>query len=373
MEITYQLTKKQDFFQKNIGTFVKQKITPRVKEIDRAEEFPPEVMADLAGNRLLGLLVPKEEGGEGAGFLDLCLALEGIGRICPTSALVCSVQNLGAWLLSKSGTQAQKEKHLSDMMAGGTIFGYALPDVLSLDPLKVSLSASKDNEGFILNGPECFVINGDVSEVICLFAKDEDSVHGFLVGKDAQGLKAARSIGTAGAEARIMCMVVLENCRVPKDSLMGAGGDGKEIMAHMVNAASCFTAARALGLSQGALDFAIDYSKKREQFGVAIRKFPAVQIMLADMSARVEASRQLVYKTAAVLDQNGKESNRFSSMARHFVSRMAVKVTSDAIQVGGGYAYTKDYPCEKMMRNALLCQVLDGGNHTHQLASVRSI
>lgn len=373
MEITYQLTKKQDFFQKNIGTFVKQKITSRVKEIDQAEEFPPEVMADLAGNRLLGLLVPKEEGGEGAGFLDLCLALEGVGRICPTSALVCSVQNLGAWLLSKRGTPAQKEKYLSDIMAGGAIFGYALPDVLSLDPLKVSLSASKDNEGFILSGPECFVINGDVSEVICLFAKEEDSVHGFMVGKDARGLKAARSVGMAGAEARITCKVVLENCRVPKDSLMGEGGDGKEIMVHMVNAASCFTAARALGLSQGALDFAVDYSKKREQFGVPIGKFPAVQIMLADMSARVEASRQLVYKTAAVLDQNGKESSRFSSMARHFVSKMAVEVTSDAIQVGGGYAYTKDYPCEKMMRNALLSQVLDGGNHTHQLASVRSI
>ena len=253
MEITYQLTKKQDFFQKNIGTFVKQKITSRVKEIDQAEEFPPEVMADLAGNRLLGLLVPKEEGGEGAGFLDLCLALEGVGRICPTSALVCSVQNLGAWLLSKRGTPAQKEKYLSDIMAGGAIFGYALPDVLSLDPLKVSLSASKDNEGFILSGPECFVINGDVSKVICLFAKEEDSVHGFMVGKDARGLKAARSVGMAGAEARITCKVVLENCRVPKDSLMGEGGDGKEIMVHMVNAASCFTAARALGLEYYAL------------------------------------------------------------------------------------------------------------------------
>ena len=371
METTYQLTKKQNFFQKNIDTFVKQKITPRVKEIDQAEEFPPEVMADLAGNRLLGLLVPKEEGGEGAGFLDLCLALEGFGRICPTTALVCSVQNLGAWLLSKKGTQSQKERHLSDMMTGKAIFGYALPDVLSLDPLKVSLSASKDNEGFILSGPECFVINGDMGKVICLFAKEEDSIHSFLVEKDTQGLKAARSIGTAGAEARVTCKLVLENCRVPKDSLMGQEGDGKEILAQMINVASCFTAARALGISQGALDFAVDYSKKREQFGIAIGKFQAVQIMLADISARVEASRQLVYKTAAVLDQNGKESKRFSSMARHFVSKMAVEVASDAIQVGGGYAYTKDYPCEKMMRNALLCQVLDGGNHTHQLASMR--
>jgi alkylation response protein AidB-like acyl-CoA dehydrogenase len=361
MEITYQLTKKQDFFQRNINSFVNQKISPRVVETDRDEEFPREVMDLLAGNRLLGLLVPREEAGEGAGFLDLCLALEGIAKVCPTSALICSVQNLGARLLSKQGKEAQKERHLSDLMGGQAIFGYALPEVVSLNLTDVSLSVSKERDGFVLNGTECYVVNGDVAEMMCLFAKDEQSVYGFLAEKETQGLKVTRQEGTRGAEARSTCKAVLENCRIPADNLMGEEGAGQEIMADLISEASCFTAARALGIAQGALDYAIQYSKQREQFG------------LADMATRVEAARHLVYKAAAVLDQRGKERYRFSSIAKYFSSRMAMEVTADAVQVGGGYGYTKDYPLEKMMRNAQLNQILDGSNHSHQLAIAKSL
>jgi alkylation response protein AidB-like acyl-CoA dehydrogenase len=373
MEITYQLTKKQDFFQRNINSFVNQKISPRVVETDRDEEFPREVMDQLAGNRLLGLLVPREEGGEGAGFLDLCLALEGIAKLCPTSALMCSVQNLGARLLSKQGKGAQKERYLPDLMAGKGIFGYALPEVVSLNLTDVSLSVSKERDGFVLNGTECYVVNGDVAEMMCLFAKDEQSVYGFLAEKETQGLKVTRQEGTRGAEARSTCKAVLENCRIPADNLMGEEGAGQEIMADLISEASCFTAARALGIAQGALDYAIQYSKQREQFGRQIGKFQAIQVILADMATRVEAARHLVYKAAAVLDQRGKERYRFSSIAKYFSSRMAMEVTADAVQVGGGYGYTKDYPLEKMMRNAQLNQILDGSNHSHQLAIAKSL
>lgn len=373
MEITYQLTKKQDFFQRNINSFVNQKINPRVVETDRDEEFPREVMDQLAGNRLLGLLVPREEAGEGAGFLDLCLALEGIAKLCPTSALMCSVQNLGARLLSKQGKEAQKERHLSDLMTGKAIFGYALPEVVSLNLTDVSLSVSKERDGFVLNGTECNVVNGDVAEMMCLFAKDEQSFYGFLAEKETQGLKVTRQEGTRGAEARSTCKAVLENCRIPADNLMGEEGAGQEIMTDLISQASCFTAARALGIAQGALDYAIQYSKQREQFGRQIGKFQAIQVILADMATRVEAARHLVYKAAAVLDQRGKERYRFSSIAKYFSSKMAMEVTADAVQVGGGYGYTKDYPLEKMMRNAQLNQILDGSNHSHQLAIAKSL
>ncbi len=373
MEITYQLTKKQDFFQRNINSFVKQKISPRVVETDRDEEFPREVMDQLAGNRLLGLLVPREEAGEGAGFLDLCLALEGIAKLCPTSALMCSVQNLGARLLCKEGKAAQKERYLSDLMGGQAIFGYALPEVVSLNLTDVSLSVSKERDGFVLNGTECYVVNGDVAEMMCLFAKDEQSVYGFLAEKETQGLKVTRQEGTRGAEARSTCKAVLENCRIPADNLMGEEGAGQEIMADLINETSCFTAARALGIAQGALDYAIQYSKQREQFGRQIGKFQAIQVILADMATRVEAARHLVYKAAAVLDQSGKERYRFSSIAKCFSSKMAMEVTADAVQVGGGYGYTRDYPVEKMMRNAQLNQILDGSNHSHQLAIAKSL
>ncbi len=373
MEITYQLTRKQDFFQRNINSFVNQKISPRVVETDRDEEFPREVMDQLARNRLLRLLVPREEAGEGAGFLDLCLALEGIAKLCPTSALMCSVQNLGARLLSKQGKEAQKERYLSDLMGGQAIFGYALPEVVSLNLTDVSLSVSQQRDGFVLNGAECYVVNGDVAEVMCLFARDEQSVYGFLVEKEAQGLKVTRQEGTRGAEARSTCKAILENCRIPADNLMGEEGAGQEIMADLISEASCFTAARALGIAQGALDYAIQYSKQREQFGRQIGKFQAIQVILADMGARVEAARHLVYKAAAVLDQKSKDRYRFSSIAKYFSSKMAMEVTADAVQVGGGYGYTKDYPLEKMMRNAQLNQILDGSNHSHQLAIAKSL
>jgi butyryl-CoA dehydrogenase len=371
MDITYQLTKKQDFFQKNIETFVKQKISPRVSEIDREKEFPFEVIADLAGSRLLGLLVPQGEGGEGAGFLDLCLVLEGIAKACPTSALICSVQNLGTRLLSSVGQSDQKERHLSDLMSGQAVFGYALPSV-GLDLTDVSLSFSKEGTGFVLNGSECYVVNGDAAHLICVFAKNDQLTNCFLVENQPQDLEVTRSVGTAGAEARATCKAVFTNCLISAHSLVGEEADGQKIMADLFTEASCFTAARSLGIAQGAFDYAIQYSAQREQFGRPIGKFQAIQVILAGMGAKIEATRHLVYKAAAVMDQNGRERFRFSSIAKYFASKTAREVTTDAVQVAGGYGYTKDYPLEKMMRNAQLNQVLDGSNHAHQLAIAKS-
>jgi alkylation response protein AidB-like acyl-CoA dehydrogenase len=371
MEITYQLTKKQNFFRRNIDTFVKQKIGPRVAEIDREKDFPLQVIADLAGIRLLGLVVPKEEGGEGAGFLDLCLALEGIAKVCPTSALICAVQNLGARLIWSAGQPAQKDRYLPDLVTGRAIFGYALPDVISLNLTEVSLSFSKEASGFLLTGPDFCIVNGDVAHLICLFAKNDQITNCFLVAKDRQGLEVTRLKGTAGAEARVTCKAVLTECLIPSDNLLGREGDGQQIMADLISEASCLTAARSLGIAQGALDYAIQYSKQREQFGRPIGKFQAIQIILAGMEAKVEAIRHLVYKAASVLDEKSHERFRFSSIAKYFASNTAREVTTDAVQVAGGYGYTKDYPLEKMMRNAHLNQVLDGSNHAHQLALER--
>jgi alkylation response protein AidB-like acyl-CoA dehydrogenase len=371
MEITYQLTKKQNFFRRNIDTFVKQKIGPRVAEIDREKDFPFQVIADLAGIRLLGLVVSKEEGGEGASFLDLCLALEGIAKVCPTSALICAVQNLGARLIWSAGQPAQKDRYLPDLVTVRAIFGYALPDVISLNLTEVSLSFSKEASGFLLTGPDFCIVNGDVAHLICLFAKNDQITNCFLVAKDRQGLEVTRLKGTAGAEARVTCKAVLTECLIPSDNLLGREGDGQQIMADLISEASCLTAARSLGIAQGALDYAIQYSKQREQFGRPIGKFQAIQIILAGMEAKVEAIRHLVYKAASVLDERSNERFRFSSIAKYFASNTAREVTTDAVQVAGGYGYTKDYPLEKMMRNAHLNQVLDGSNHAHQLALER--
>ncbi|MBC8179369.1 MAG: acyl-CoA dehydrogenase family protein [Deltaproteobacteria bacterium] len=373
METTYQLTKKQNFFQKNIESFVKQKIAPRVLETDQREGFPREILDQLAGNRLLGMLVSKDAGGEGAGFFDFCLALEGIAEVCPTSALICATQDMGARIISKEGTPDQKEAYLSKLMAGEAVFGYVLPqlDMLSLVLNDIPLSGSKEDEGFLFNDSECTIINGDAADVICLFAGNGDLANGFLIESGIQGLAVAEPKGMTGAEARCMCRAVLDNCRISKQYVLGKEGEGEKIWSELLLEGSCLTAGIALGIGQGALDYAIRYSKQREQFGLQIAKFQAVRILLAEMATKVEAVRHFVYKVAAAMDQNSRDRHKLCSMAKTFSSKMIMEVTTDAIQVCGGYGYMKDYPQQKMMRNAQLTQVINGSNQSHQLATSR--
>jgi butyryl-CoA dehydrogenase len=373
METTYQLTKKQNFFQKNIESFVKQKIAPRVLETDQMESFPREVLDQLAENRLLGMLVSKEEGGEGAGFFDFCLALAGIAKVCPTSALICATQNVGARVISKEGTPDQKEAWLSKLMAGEAVFGYILPqlDMLSLVLNDIPLSCSKEDGSFVFNGSECTIINGDAADVICLFAGNGDLANGFLIEKGIQGLAVGEPEGMTGAEARCMCRAVLDNCRISGQNILGKEGEGERLWSDLLLEGSCLTAGIALGIGQGALDYAIKYSKQREQFGLQIAKFQAVRILLAEMATKVEAVRHFVYKVAAAMDQNSRDRHKLCSMAKTFSSKMIMEVTTDAIQVCGGYGYMKDYPQQKMMRNAQLTQVINGSNQSHQLATSR--
>ena len=370
MEITYQLTKKQNFFQKNIESFVKQNIAPLVSETDQMEGFPVEILNRLAGNRLLSMLVSKEAGGEGAGFFDFSLALEGIAKVCPASALICSTQNMGARVVFREGSSEQKENYLPGLMSGEAVFGCVLPrlEVLSLALDDIPLSGSKEEEGFVLNGSECTIINGDAADIICLFAGDGAIANGFLIEKGIQGLAVSEPEGMTGAEARCMCGAVLDDCRISGKDLLGKEGEGERIWSELLIEGSCLTAAIALGVGQGALDYAIRYSKQREQFGRQIAKFQAIQILLAGMATKVEAVRHFTYRAAAAMDQNSNDRHKLCSMAKAFSSKMIMEVATDAVQVCGGYGYMKDYPLEKMMRTAQLSQVLNGSNLSHQLA-----
>jgi alkylation response protein AidB-like acyl-CoA dehydrogenase len=365
--MSYELTKKQNLLQKNIRSLARQKFGPLADENDRATDFPYKAIDELAKNRLLGLLVPREEGGEGAGFLDVCLVLEGISKACPSSGLICSAQNLGTHLLSKEGTQAQKGKFLSGLLEGKTLFGYVLPEGVSLNLTNVPASFSQENNHYLVHSEECFVVNGDEAKLICIFAKKGEWVQCFFVEKQVAGLSMVRPEGLTGVEGRSTFKAVLENCQVPAENMIGKREKGQTILADLITKSSCFTGAQALGIAEGALDYAVEYSKQREQFGRSISEFQAIKIMLADMGVRVEAARHLIYKAGSALDEDGRDRHMLASIAKYFTSKMAMEVTTDALQVGGGYGYTKDYPFEKMMRGALLTQVLDGSNHSHQL------
>jgi len=334
MDVTYELSRKQGFLKKNIESFVKQTISPQVAETNATGDFPMAILQGLAHNRLLGMLVPKEDQGEGAGFLDFCLVLESVAKVCPTSALICLVQNLGARLLSREGSLDQKKRHLPALMAGERVFGYVTPasDALSLDPFDTVLTLHAEEDGYVVDGSECYVINGDAADLIFVFAKDKDSDGCFCLERNLAGLTTARTEGFVGVEARCTCTAALERCSVPKGALLGRLGNGKEIMKELICEASVFTSSLALGVGQGALDYAAQYSRQREQFGMQICKFQAVKMMLATMNVKMETVRQLVYRAASVLDLKSPERYRMSSLAKSFASRTAMEAATDAVQ-----------------------------------------
>jgi alkylation response protein AidB-like acyl-CoA dehydrogenase len=365
--MSYELTKKQNHLRKNISALARQKFKPLAAENDLLNDFPHKAVRELSKNRLLGLVVPREEGGEGAGLLDVCLVLEEISKACPISALVCAVQNIGAHLLSREGTPDQKGRFLSGLMEGNPVFGYFLPQEWSLNLANVSASFSHEDDRFVLNSEECFIVNGDEASLICVFARQGEWVQCFLIEKGIRGLEVGISEGLTGVERRSAYKALLENCQVPAENAIGKKEKGMEILEDLISRSACLTAAQALGVAGGALEYAIEYSRKREQFGQPISGFQAIRGMLADMSVKVEAARHLVYKAGAAHDEGSRDKNKLSCIAKYFASKTAMEVTTDAVQVGGGYGYTRDYPFEKMMRSALLAQVLNGGNHSHQL------
>jgi alkylation response protein AidB-like acyl-CoA dehydrogenase len=275
------------------------------------------------------------------------------------------------------GTPEQKEKYLSRLLGGQCLFGFALPEPVFFNFLETPLSLSKgysSEDGFLINGPGIHVVNGDVADVIMVHAKDDrSSASCFLVERGTQGLSGWITEGMTGAEARYTCKVKMENCHIPMANLLGQEGGAEEILGNFIAKDCCFTSARALGIAQGALEFALQYSQEREQFGRKISQFHAIQMILGDIGAQVEAARHLVYKAASALDQKSRQAEMLAAMAKYFASNAAMKVARDALQIFGGYGLMKDYPVEKMMRNAQLTQIAQGSLQNQRLAIAKEL
>jgi butyryl-CoA dehydrogenase len=377
METSFELTRRQRFFVESTKDFADKRLKPLIARNDNSNAFPSEALSLLAESHLLGLLPPKEEGGEGAGFFDLCLALEELARVCPVSALVCSVQNIGAWLLTSFGTTQQKNKYLMKLMDGSSVFGFLMPEPVLFDFLESSLLLSKEKLSeniFLISGSDIYVMNGDVAHVIMLSAKEDGSFTScFLVDRGTRGLDSYATQGMNGAEARYTFKLKMENCPVPVENLLGEEGLAENVLVDFLSKDCCLTAARALGISRSALDFALEYSKDREQFGKRISQFHAIQMMLGDMCARVEAMRSIVYKAASAIDQKSGDADILAAIAKYFTAESAMKVTKDALQVSGGYGLMKDYPIERLIRNAQLTQISQGSLHNQRLTIAKLI
>ena len=364
----YFLTEQQREIKNLTRTIAEEKILPVRAELDEKEEFPWEIMKILADTDLFGVYIPEEYGGLGGGLLDLCLVVEELSRVCSAVAVSYAASALGSFTLLEYGTEEQKRKYLLDISSGRKLAAFALTEATAgSDAGAIKTTATRTSDGYILNGTKQFITNGGEAEIytiIALTAKERGArgASAFLVEKGTPGFSFGRKEKKLGIRASATRELVFEDCLVPEENIIGREGIGFIMTMKLLDRSRPGLGAQALGLAQGALEAAVDYARKRIQFGHPIIAQQAVQQMLADMATEVEAARALVYATARMIDSGAKNFTQESAMAKVFASDTAMKVTTDAMQIFGGVGYMRDYPIEKMFRDAKITQIYEGTN-----------
>lgn len=375
----YELTDEQKMIQANVRKLVAARVQPRAAEIDQTGEYPWDLLELFKQQELMGLSVPEEYGGSGVDMLTYCLVVEEVAKACASTALIIAAQELGLMPILLGGNEEQKKKYLPGIAQGNLIcaFGLTEPNAGS-DAGGLRTKARREGDEYVLNGTKCFITNGGIAHVYVIFAKTDPNVglrgiSAFIVEKDTPGFSVGKLEDKMGIKGSATAELILEEVRVPANNLLGREGTGFGIAMQTLDMTRPGIGAQALGIAQGALDCAIGYAKERKQFGQTIGSFQGIQFMLADMSTKVEAARQLLYKSASLIGNSKElgvsptEVTRFSAMAKLFASDTAMQVTTDAVQILGGYGFMKEYPVERMMRDAKITQIYEGTNQIQRL------
>ncbi len=364
----YFLTEQQATIKSLARQIAEEKILPVRAELDRREEFPGEIMKILAQSDMFRVFVPEKYDGLGGGCFDMCLVVEELSRVCSSVALCYAATVLGTYSLLEYGTEEQKQRYLPDVAAGKKLAAFALTEATAgSDAGAIKTTAEKVSGGYRINGSKQFITNGGEAELYTVIAltdkaKGARGASAFLVEKNTPGFSFGRKEEKLGIRASATRELVFEDCLVPEENLIGKEGMGFIITLKTIDLSRPGIGAQAVGLAQGALEAAVDYARRRIQFGHPIISLQAIQHMLADMAIQVEASRALVYAVARTIDSGAKQITEESAMAKVFASDAAMKVTSDALQIFGGAGYMRDYPIEKMFRDAKITQIYEGTN-----------
>ncbi len=364
----YCLSEEQKEIQKLVRAIAEEKILPVRAELDEKEEFPREIMQILAAADMFRVFIPEEYEGLGGGCLDLCLVVEELSRVCSAVGVSYAAVALGITPLLQNGTAEQKRKYLPDVASGKKLAAFAVTEsTAGSDISAIKTTARQEKDGYVLNGTKQFITNGgeaDLYTVIALTDKTKGArgASTILVEKDTPGFSFGRKEKKMGIRASATRELVFEDCLVPRENLIGREGMGFIITMHLFNYTRPGIAAQAVGVAQGALEAAVAYARERVQFGHPIISLQAIQHMLADMATQVEAARALTYAAARTVDSGAKNFSAESAMAKVFASDVAMKVTTDAIQIFGGLGYMRDYPIEKMFRDAKITQIYEGTN-----------
>ncbi len=364
-------------FRDTIRALVQGVVAPRAAEIDATGEYPWDIRKAFAEHDLLGLPFPEELGGTGTGTLMLNIAVEEVAKACASSALILMIQELGTLPIQLHGTEEQKQAWLPKCASGewSPAFCLSEPEAGS-DPGAMRTTAVRDGDEWVINGTKNWISNAGVADFYLVFAvtdRESKRISAFIVEKDREGFSVPKLEHKLGIKGSPTGQPVFEDVRVPAENLIGEVGRGMAVALSTLERTRLGAGAQAVGIAQGAIDYASNYAKERISFGKPINEHQAIAFKLADMQTKTAAARELLYKACAMADRNEPGLAQYSSMAKLFASDTAMEVTIEAIQVLGGYGYVSEYPVERMMRDAKITQIYEGTNEIQRMVISRSM
>ncbi len=375
----FQLSDEHIMFRKMVREFAENELAPTAALRDEEERFDRTIFTKMAELGLTGIPWPEKYGGAEADFLSYVIAIEELSRVDASVGVTLSAHvSLSGWPLYKFGTEEQKMKYLKPLALGEKIGAYGLTEPgAGSDAANIRTKAVEDGDSYILNGSKIFITNGEVADIYIVFAitdpeKKHKGISAFILEKGMEGFSFGKKEKKLGIRASTTVQLLFDNVRVPKENLLGKVGDGFKIAMITLDGGRNGIAAQAVGIAQGALDQAINYAKERVQFNKAIAEQQAIQFKLADMATKIEAARLLTYQ-AAWLESNGLPYSKESAMAKLMAGDTAMEVTTEAVQIFGGYGYTRDYPVERMMRDAKITQIYEGTNEIQRIVIAKHL
>ncbi len=375
------LTEEQREIRELVRTLARDRVAPRAAEIDKSAEFPWDMVELLREHDLFGLPFDEEHGGTGTGALMVLVAIEELSKVCATTGLLLAVQELGSLGLKLAGTDEQKARYLPRLANGEWLAAYALTEPGSgSDSAAMRSEARLDGDEYVLNGSKRFITNAGVAELYTVFAKTDpeaghDGISAFVVEASAPGFEVGRIEPKMGIKGSTTGEIFFNDCRIPAENLLGEEGEGFKIAMRILDRSRPGIGAQGLGLAQGATDYALEYAKSRETMGKPIAQHQLIAATLADMETKCEAARGLLYKCGQLIDEgaDGPDLTKISAMAKLYCTDVAMDVTTDAVQILGGYGYIQEYPVERMMRDAKITQIYEGTNQIQRLVIAREM
>lgn len=377
--MNFSLTKEQEFVRKMVRDFAETEVEPIAADIDAEHRFPVETVEKMAKYGLLGVPFPVEYGGAGGDHISYAITVEELAKKCASTGVICSAHtSLCCWPIFNWGTEEQKRKYLPDLLSGKKLgaFGLTEPNA-GTDASGQQTRAVDGGDCWILDGAKVFITNGGYADVFVVMAMTDKSkgnhgISSFIVEKGDEGFSIGKTEDKMGICASSTTELIFQNCRIPKDRLLGETGQGFKVAMSTLDGGRIGIASQALGIAQGALDVTVEYMKARKQFGKSLSKFQALQFVVADLETQIQAARLLVYRAADMKDKH-LPYGPAAAMAKLFAAETAMHVTTKCVQLHGGYGYTKDYPVERMMRDAKITEIYEGTSEVQRMVIAASV